>query len=82
VVEEGANVVPGTEPETEAVSDSAADVEGATGPEEGAPLLANTPDVAGGGTSPLEAGGGGAWPDEAGGAGGASTEDIGGDGGS
>jgi hypothetical protein len=72
-------VVPGTEPETEAVSDSTVEVEGATGAEEGAPLLANTPDVAGGSTSPLEAGSGGAWPDEAGGA---STDDTGGAGGS
>jgi hypothetical protein len=83
VVEEGASVVPVTEPETEAVLDSATEVDGVTDSEEGVPLLANTPDVAGGGTSPLEAGGGGTSPDkagEAGGIGGASTDDTGGDG--
>jgi hypothetical protein len=59
VVEEGTAVVTEAEPETEEVFDSTAEVDEATGPEDGAPLLTDSTDVAGGGTSPLEAGGGG-----------------------
>jgi hypothetical protein len=49
VVEEGAAVVTEAEPETEEVFDSTAEVDEATGPEDGAPLLTDSTDVAGGG---------------------------------